>query len=99
MNCEVCKEDKVMTVCSSRMGAVSHAYCSSCYGAGAEPWTVIVATAFCIGDGSLESFSPSYREIIRSTMDILGKTENDLILDVVKAQADYAKYVEKLEEE
>ena len=79
--CEVCGKKTDVVVGASTMGAVSFAYCKDCLEAGAEPYGAMVSYIACAGRFP-DDIHESYREIVRSTLAYLGKSEEQFIAAV-----------------
>lgn len=79
--CEVCGKKTDVVVGASTMGAVSFAYCQDCLNAGAEPYGAMVSYIACAGRFP-DDIHESYREIVRSTLAYLGKSEEQFMAAV-----------------
>lgn len=82
--CEVCGKVAPVVVVSSRLGPCSCAYCEDCYGAGLEPYPMIVAAVWSCG---WENMAEWAKVPIRKTLTKLGKTEEEMLADA-KAEED-----------
>lgn len=79
--CEVCGvSDRVVTVASSVVGAVSVRYCPDCLRSQREPYGLLVAV--CYGIGSYDELSEQYKSIVDETLEFFGKTRDEFFADV-----------------
>jgi hypothetical protein len=85
--CEICQKP-ALGVCSSRMGAISHAYCEECIKAQREPWTTLVGGLFGV---SRDDCADWVRPVIEATCKFYEKTEDELWNEVKKLEKEYVK--------
>lgn len=85
--CQVCEKNESVTICSSAIGPVSFAYCLPCGRVGAEPYSALVG---CLaGCGGIEGVNEECLHIIDVSLPIVGKTMEQLKVDVDKAIKEY----------
>lgn len=94
--CEVCGVEAPIVVVSSRLGPCSCAYCEDCYDADLEPYPMIVATVWSCG---WENMADWAKARIRKILTKLGKTEEEMLVDVktkdnafIAAMQNYEEY-------
>lgn len=100
--CEVCRKNESIGVASSGLVAMSNAFCRDCLIKGAEPYGNIVSTLYIIGRSWEENVDEYLSKIIEVTLEITGKTMEQLREDVneaLKAEEEYLLMMEKMEDE
>lgn len=86
--CDVCgQEGSHVFVCCSSMGAISFGYCSDCLAHGYEPYAAIVGGLF--GLHSMDEVREDLKPLIRASLEIQNKTEEDLFNDIKRFEEDY----------
>lgn len=80
LTCDVCGKKGAIVGCSTLV-AGSFAYCIRCFEHGAEPYGVLVGFLAMMSEG--EWLKEEYlKEIVESTLSIVGKTQEDLEKDI-----------------
>ena len=86
--CDVCGEPAV-TVSTSAAGAVTFAYCQSCFSEGREPLWAVVASLY--GVESWEDISPDYIPVVEAAMKAAGWDREQLLAEVRKFEIEFEK--------
>ncbi|CAG7644601.1 NAD-dependent protein deacetylase [Paenibacillus solanacearum] len=79
LTCDVCRTNAAEGVYSSRIAPVSAAYCQPCMNRGAEPYGILVTKLALLPDAGR---SPRLTAVIESSLEIAGKTGEQLMNDV-----------------
>ncbi len=81
--CSVCGDEGYdFLVAASSLGAWSDCYCWRCLRAGYEPYDALVTTAACV---SYDNLTDYVKETVRRTLQFLGITLQQFMIDVAKA--------------
>ena len=86
--CEICGKPAA-GVASSRMGAISHAYCLDCLHNDREVWSTLVGGLFGLSPDTVADW---VKPIIESTCKFYGRTEEDLWSEIRRLEEDYDAY-------
>lgn len=89
-SCVICGNVSIV-VCSSSVGAISHAYCQECLDLGREEWNTLIGGLFGLSRDNIAGWMKS---IIEATCAFYGKTEDDLWNDIARIDAEYEEYCE-----
>lgn len=92
--CEICGKSTVNVV-SSRVGAISCAYCQECIEQGREPWDVLVGGLYGL---TSDSVADGVRPTIEATCAFYGKTEAELWAAVQRLEKSYDEYMRERED-
>ena len=89
LKCEICKQPSI-GVCSSPLGAISHAICGECITKGRQPWSTLVGGLYgCTKDNVADWIRP----IIMATCKFYNKTEDQLWIEVERLDKQYEEYL------
>ena len=95
--CDVCGKETYVVVCASSMGAISYSYCNDCLTKGLEPYGGMVAYISCAGSYP-EDINRKYVEYIRRVLKELGRSEEEFIIDINKANEEFNQWCRDMEE-
>lgn len=85
--CDVCGKKGRISVCASRMGAISFGYCDTCLEDDLEPYWAMVAYISCAGRFP-EDINDRYQGLVRRILKGLSISEEQFIKDVSKSIQD-----------
>jgi hypothetical protein len=89
LKCEVCGKPAI-GVCSSPLGAISHAFCKECLEKERQPWSTLIGGLYgCSKDNVAEWILPH----IKATCEFYNKTECEMWKEVAKLEEEYEDYM------
>lgn len=93
--CEVCGKSAPVVVVASSLGPCSYAYCEECYDADLEPYPMIVTAVWICGWKNMAEWAKAR---IRKILTKLGKTEEEMLVDVKAEENSFIAAMQNYEE-